>query len=126
MKIADGILKYTPEYVFSIPSGLKNAIEWCVSTTVFSNKPLGFIMASASGERGLKELKLIMKTIEANFTEGTSLLIQGLKGKMDENGNITDKKTENELMKFVDSFYRLTAKLSSCNDSNKKPKYRFR
>ena len=25
---ADGILICTPEYVFSIPSGLKNAIEW--------------------------------------------------------------------------------------------------
>src|SRR4051812_48061946 len=33
---ADGILICTPEYVFSIPSGLKNAIEWCVATTVFS------------------------------------------------------------------------------------------
>ena len=32
---ADGIVICTPEYVFSIPSGLKNAIEWCVSTTVF-------------------------------------------------------------------------------------------
>nr|WP_298555227.1 NAD(P)H-dependent oxidoreductase [uncultured Algibacter sp.] len=29
----------TPEYVFSIPSGLKNTIEWCVSTNAFSNKP---------------------------------------------------------------------------------------
>ncbi len=27
---ADGILICTPEYVFSIPSGLKNVIEWCV------------------------------------------------------------------------------------------------
>src|SRR4029078_9191532 len=30
---ADGIIICTPEYVFSIPSGLKNAIEWCVATT---------------------------------------------------------------------------------------------
>ena len=32
---ADAILFCTPEYIFSIPSGLKNALEWCVSTTVF-------------------------------------------------------------------------------------------
>ncbi len=38
---ADGVIICTPEYVFSLPSGLKNAIEWCVSTTVFSDKPLG-------------------------------------------------------------------------------------
>ncbi|WP_363317949.1 NAD(P)H-dependent oxidoreductase [uncultured Algibacter sp.] len=36
---ADGIVICTPEYVFSIPSGLKNTIEWCVSTNAFSNKP---------------------------------------------------------------------------------------
>jgi len=42
---ADGVLICTPEYVFSIPSGLKNAIEWCVATTVFTDKPLGIITA---------------------------------------------------------------------------------
>jgi NAD(P)H-dependent FMN reductase len=47
---ADGILICTPEYVFIIPSGL-NAIEWCVSTTVFSDKPVGLITASADGRR---------------------------------------------------------------------------
>lgn len=46
---ADGILICTPEYIFSIPSGLKNVLEWCVSTTVFSKKPIGLITASASG-----------------------------------------------------------------------------
>src|SRR6187402_4014028 len=52
---ADGIIICTPEYVFSIPSGLKNAIEWCVSTTAFSEKPTGLITASASGEKGHEE-----------------------------------------------------------------------
>ncbi len=36
---SDGIIICTPEYVFSVPSGLKNAIEWCIITTVFMNKP---------------------------------------------------------------------------------------
>jgi chromate reductase, NAD(P)H dehydrogenase (quinone) len=40
IKNADGILICTPEYVFSLPGSLKNAIEWCVSTTVFSEKRL--------------------------------------------------------------------------------------
>src|SRR5882672_8885963 len=47
---ADGVLISTPEYVFSIPSGLKNAIEWCVATTIFSDKPVGIITASAQGK----------------------------------------------------------------------------
>lgn len=104
---AEGILICTPEYIFSIPSGLKNAIEWCVSTTVFSGKPVGLITASASGVKGHEELKLIMKTIEAVFTNETTLLIQGIKGKIDSDGNIRDDKTRNELNDFLAAYKNL-------------------
>jgi chromate reductase, NAD(P)H dehydrogenase (quinone) len=104
---SDAILICTPEYIFSIPSGLKNAIEWCVSTTVFSGKPAGIITASASGQKGHEELQLIMKTIDAKFNEETVLLIQGIKGKINEQGVITDPKTKNELENFIDGFKRL-------------------
>ena len=90
---ADGIIICTPEYVFSIPSGLKNMIEWCVSTTVFSDKPIGLITASASGEKGHTELKMIMETVQTKFTDETTLLIQGVKGKIDKDGKIKDKNT---------------------------------
>ena len=53
---ADGIVFSTPEYVFSIPSCLKNMIEWCVSTTVFTNKPISIITASAKGVKAHEEL----------------------------------------------------------------------
>ncbi len=98
---ADGILICTPEYVFSIPSGLKNAIEWCVSTTVFSEKPTGLITASAQGEKAHEELQLIMKTLMANFTPETTLLISGAKGK------ITDQiaaQTKSDLERFMKAF----------------------
>jgi NAD(P)H-dependent FMN reductase len=101
---ADGILICTPEYIFSIPGGLKNAIEWCVSTTVFSDKPLGIITASASGQKGHEELQLIIKTVMTKFTNETTLLIQGVKGKLNEQGEITDAKTKNDLMKFIEAF----------------------
>ncbi len=104
---ADGILICTPEYVFSIPSGLKNAIEWCVSTTVFSDKPTGLITASASGEKGHEELQLIMKTVMTKFTPDTALLIQGIQGKINEQGDITDRKTKDDLTKFIDAFKQL-------------------
>lgn len=104
---ADGIIICTPEYVFSIPSGLKNAIEWCVSTTVFSDKPIGLITASANGEKGHEELKLIMKTVQAKFTEETTLLIQGVKGKINRSGDISDDKTRDELEKFVRAYCEL-------------------
>jgi len=104
---ANGIIICTPEYVFSIPSGLKNAIEWCVSTTIFSDKPTGLITASANGIKGHEELQLIMKTLMANFTTDTTLLIQGIKGKINEQGHITDSKTENDLTKFTRAFEQL-------------------
>ena len=103
-----GIIICTPEYIFSVPAGLKNAIEWCVSTTVFSKKPVGIITASASGEKGHEELKLIMRTIETIFREDTTLLIKGIKGKVDENGNIKDDKTNTALMLFIEAFRKST------------------
>jgi len=104
---ADGIIISTPEYIFSIPSGLKNAFEWCVSTTVFSNKAVGLITASANGVKGHDELKLIMKTINTRFTDKTTLLIHGIKGKIDQNGNIHDTKTEADLCGFAAAFGNL-------------------
>jgi len=94
---ADGILICTPEYVFSIPSGLKNAIEWCIATTIFSDKALGIITASANGEMGHKELQLIMKTVMARFTPETTLLIQGIKAKINEQGEVLDDVTRDEV-----------------------------
>lgn len=104
---ADGIIICTPEYVFSIPSGLKNAIEWCISTTVFSDKPTGLITASASGEKGHESLQLIMKTAMAKFIPETTLLIQGVKGNFDSEGNLTNLKTSEKLNSFITSFNQL-------------------
>jgi len=104
---ADGIIICTPEYVFSIPSGLKNAIEWCIATTVFSDKPAGLITASAQGEKGHEELQLIMKTAMATFTPGTTLLIRGIRGKISPQGRITDSKTESDLAEFAKAFREL-------------------
>ena len=104
---ADGVIICTPEYIFSIPSGLKNAIEWCVATTIFSGKPVGLITASASGHQGHEELKMIMGTVMANFTEGTTLLIQGIKGKVTRDGQITDARTIEDLSVFIDAFKKI-------------------
>lgn len=109
---ADGIIICTPEYVFSIPSGLKNAIEWCISTTVFSDKAIGLITASTSGEKAHIELKLIMETLQASFTNDTTLHIQGIKGIVNQEGKILNNKIEIELEKFVESFNTLIKEAS--------------
>jgi NAD(P)H-dependent FMN reductase len=104
---SDGIIICTPEYVYSIPSGLKNAIEWCISTTVFTDKPIGLITASAHGQKGHEELQLIMKTAMTRFTEETTLLIPGIKGKFDADGNLNDPDTIKKLDEFIMAFSKL-------------------
>lgn len=101
---ADGVIICTPEYVFSLPGSLKNALEWCVSTTIFSNKNVGLITASASGEKAHEQLLLVMKTIEAKFDKNTQLLIQGVRGKVDNDGKITHTETEILLKNFTHNF----------------------
>lgn len=104
---ADALVICTPEYVFSLPSGLKNVIEWCVASTVFSDKPLGLITASADGQKAHEELQLIMKTVMCRFTEETTLLIKGIKGKMNADGEIQEDSTRHEFLNFIDAFKRL-------------------
>lgn len=78
---ADAVIICTPEYIFSLPGVLKNALEWTVSSSGFSGKPVALIVAAAAGEKAFESLQLIMKTIEAVFDESTTLLIQGAKAK---------------------------------------------
>jgi chromate reductase len=88
---ADNVIFCTPEYIFSIPSGLKNALEWCVSTTIFCGKSIGIITASASGVMGHAELQKIMKTLQASFSDENTLLISGIKGKVSVDPEINEK-----------------------------------
>jgi chromate reductase, NAD(P)H dehydrogenase (quinone) len=100
---ADAIIFCSPEYVFSIPGALKNAIEWHVSTTIFSKKPVGIIIAAASGEKALESLTLIMKTLEAQTSDKIRLLIKGAKGKIGLNDEIKDCDTRNDINMFIEA-----------------------
>lgn len=112
---ADGVIFCTPEYVFSIPGSLKNAIEWCVSTTVFSHKPVAIIIAAASGEKAYESLSLIMTTIETILPEESKLLIQGAKGKVSSNGEIADSYTVEQIDKVIQSL------IATIKDEDKRP-----
>jgi NAD(P)H-dependent FMN reductase len=93
----------TPEYVFSLPGALKNAIEWTVSTTLFSEKPVALITASALGQKAHEALQLIMKTIYARFDEQTQLLISGVRAKIKDTG-IVDEGTLQQVRSLVSHF----------------------
>jgi len=105
IEAAEGVLICTPEYVFSLPGALKNALEWTVSTTIFSFKPLAFIVASASGEKAFESLDLIMKTLlQEPVNEQCKFLIKGGRGKIDAKEQLADIHTLNEIKKMISAF----------------------
>lgn len=101
---ADGVLICTPEYIFSLPGALKNAIEWTVSTTVFSDKPTALIVASGLGEKAYESLHLIMTTVGAKIGKQASLLIQGARSKFNSQGKIADESVLRGIDNLMHSF----------------------
>ena len=100
---SDAVVICTPEYVFSLPACLKNALEWTVSTTVFSDKPVALVTAAASGVKAQKALSLIMKTIGAKVSRKADILIQAPKAKVSKEGVVLDEKTKGELEQLMSS-----------------------
>ena len=104
---ADGILICTPEYVFSLPGILKNALEWTVSTTLFTEKPAMLITASSSGQKAHESLLLVMNTLGVKTNEELCLLISGVRSKLDAQGNVTSDDLKKQLAEMVAAFNRL-------------------
>ena len=106
---ADGVLICTPEYVFSLPGILKNALEWTVSTTVFMDKPTALITASSSGEKAHESLLLVMKTLGVKTNEDLCLLISGVKSFLNADGDITDTALIKKLQNLMNALSSVTS-----------------
>jgi chromate reductase, NAD(P)H dehydrogenase (quinone) len=101
---ADGVLISTPEYVFSIPAILKNALEWTVSTIVFKDKPTAIITAATVGEKTHESLHLVMTTIGAKIGDKSALLIKNVKSKINPFGEFINAETLQEFNDLIDDF----------------------
>lgn len=112
---AGSIMICTPEYVFSLPGVLKNALEWLVSTTVLSNKQVALITAAASGEKAKQVLELIIRTLGGIVPEECSILIQGIAGKFNQQGELADPITIAALHQFMDNFIQWTCESLSAS-----------
>lgn len=107
IQAADGVLICTPEYVFSLPGILKNALEWTVSTMVFTDKPAALITASSSGKVAHESLLLVMKTLGVKTTHESCLLIQSIKSKMTVEGDIIDNVTKEQVVLLIEDLGKL-------------------
>ncbi|MBS0619548.1 MAG: NAD(P)H-dependent oxidoreductase, partial [Spirochaetes bacterium] len=105
--LADAVIIGTPEYVFSVPAILKNALEWCVASTVFTDKPTALIVAASAGEKTFEQLSLILKTIQCRIEPGTMLHVKGARTKLQ----------DKELNDQLDRVFYATIALLNGNDT---------
>ncbi len=102
IKDADGVLICTPEYAMGVPGSLKNALDWTVSSTIFSHKPTALITASSVGQKGHAALMETLLVIECAIPETSRLVIPFVKTKIKDN-TITDVITLTQVKNLIHS-----------------------
>ncbi len=101
---ADGVIICTPEYAHGVPGSLKNAIDWTVGTSEFSNKPTMLITASTDGKYAHQSLLETLRVIEAKNINNLQLLISFASTKINADNEITDIKTMAEIKNLLEIF----------------------
>jgi chromate reductase, NAD(P)H dehydrogenase (quinone) len=97
IRAADGVIFVSPEYNYSIPGGLKNAIDWVsrLPNQPFANKSVMMISASAGilgGGRMQYDLRRCMIFLDALTMNKPEVFIGGAVQKFDEkSGQLKDE-----------------------------------
>lgn len=106
LKQADGVLICTPEYAMGAPGTLKNALDWTVSSSDFSDKPVALITASLSGIKAHESLLGTLQMIGARVANDTQLVISFVKTKVSAENSITDPTTLEQTQNLLAAFMR--------------------
>ncbi len=99
VRAADGVIFVSPEYNFSIPGGLKNAIDWVsrVPNQPFVGKPIALISATGGilgGGRMQYDLRRCMIFLDALTMNKPEVFIGSAPQKFDEKtGQLKDEQT---------------------------------
>lgn len=104
----DAVVIVTPEYNYSIPGVLKNAIDWMTQTKPqpFAGKPTAIATASPSpygGIRAQHHLRQVLVAVNAIVIPRPEVHIAGADEKFDDQGRLTDERARDFLKKLLAS-----------------------
>jgi chromate reductase len=114
---ADAILLVTPEYNYSIPGVLKNAIDWAsrpYGDSAWNGKPAAIMGASvgtlgtARAQYHLRQIMVFLNMFPLNQPE---VMIGNASQRFDKEGNLTDEATKGYVRKLVESLVTWTRRL---------------
>src|SRR5215510_16414043 len=118
IRAADGVIFCTPEYNFSIPGGLKNAIDWVsrLPNQPFAGKPVALQSASpgpVGGARVQYDLRKAMVFLDAFTLNKPEIFIGNCASKLDEQtGEIKDETTRGFIKQQLAAFATFIARVA--------------
>jgi chromate reductase len=119
VRAADAILFVTPEYNYSIPGVLKNAIDWAsrpYGDSAWDGKPVAIMGASigmigtARAQYHLRQSCVFLNMFPLNQPE---VMIANAGQKFDLNGNLTDQTTRDKIGELLQALVVWTRRLNA-------------
>ncbi len=114
---ADAVLFATPEYNYSVPGVLKNAIDWAsrpYGQNSFEGKPVGIMSAAIGmlgGARAQYHLRQIFVFLNMQPLNKPEVIVTFAPEKI-KDGTITDQETKEKIHEMVNALIDWTKKLS--------------
>jgi chromate reductase len=114
---ADAILIATPEYNYSIPGVLKNAIDFAsrpYGDNPFDGKPVAIMSASIGmlgGARAQYHLRQVFVFLNMHPINGPEVIVTFAENKFDANGKLIDENTSKFLKQLLENLANWTRRL---------------
>ncbi len=115
---ADAFVICSPEYNYSIPGGLKNAIDWASrgKDSPLTGKPVA-LMGTTPGLWGTVRMQMaflpVFVFMDMPYVQMPEVLIANAEKKFDDQGKLTDEEANKIIRKKIDILLNLVAKKES-------------
>ncbi len=116
---ADAILFATPEYNYSLPGGLKNAIDWAsrpFGQSAWAGKPaaiMGASVGSLGTARAQYHIRQVLVAHDMPVVNQPEVMIANAAQWFDENGTLSDQPTRQLISKLLGELVTLTRNVAS-------------